>query len=213
MEGELPFRDRAQAGTALIAPLIALGPRDPLVLAVPRGGIPVARILADHLDAPLDVIVVRKVGAPSNPELAIGAVGTVGEPVVDADLVARLHIGRDYLEREIADQRAEALRRQAALRGDGPPTPRWDGDVVVVDDGIATGRTAEAAARLLRPGTGGRLLLAVPVAPRAGVERMQTVFDEVACPYTPEPYYAVGQWYEDFRQVEEDEARSLLTRG
>jgi putative phosphoribosyl transferase len=206
----LPFTDRAEAGRELGQQVKRLALGRPVVGAIPRGGVAVAAPVAHALGSDLDVVVVRKIGAPRQPELGIGAVGPSGDPWLDERLVATLGVERDVLERLISAERAEAGRRVAAYRGSVPPLDVRDRDVVVVDDGIATGGTVIAAARLLRSQEPRRLVLAVPVAPAEGVRRAVEVYDEVVALHTPEPYYAVGQWYRDFHQVDDDEVRRLL---
>jgi predicted phosphoribosyltransferase len=181
-----------------------------VVLGVPRGGVLVAAPVAGALDGELDVAVVRKVGAPGNPELGLGAVGATGPPVLDERLVAALGVPREFVEREVAAQRDEARRRVAAYRGDATPRRVEGRDAVVCDDGIATGGTVTAAAALLRARRPRRLVLAVPVAPVEGLARVREAFDESVCLYTPEPYFAVGQWFVDFHQVSDAEVRQAL---
>ncbi|MEX2539919.1 MAG: phosphoribosyltransferase family protein [Actinomycetota bacterium] len=208
--GRLPYNDRFEAGRDLAEALRPLGLERPVVLGVPRGGVLVALPVAQELDGDLDVIVVRKVGAPRNPELGLGAVGAWGEPALDDRLVRTLEVSPEFLEREIEAQRAEARRRLSAYRADAPPPEVVGRDVVVIDDGIATGGTVIAAANLLRGRGPRRLVLGVPVAPAEGLARVAAAYDQVVCPHTPEPYYAVGQWYRDFHQVTDDEVRKLL---
>ncbi len=206
------FRDRADAGRQLAAALDGFRDRRPFVLAIPRGGVAVGFEVAAALSAPLDVIVPRKLRAPYNPELAVGAVAHDGSVYLDTDLVRSLHAPQDYIREEIATQLEEIRRRMRLYRGERP-TPDLSGyTAIVVDDGIATGATMIAALRAARAMHPTRLVVAVPVAPRGVVDRLQTEADEVYCLYTPEVFYAVGQFYDDFGQTIDDEVIRLLQR-
>jgi putative phosphoribosyl transferase len=206
----LPFADRAEAGRDLAVHLTRLGLERPVVYGVPRGGVAVAVPVARELGGDLDVIVVRKIGAPGNPELGLGAVGPDGPPALDEHLVSMLDVSDAFIEHEVELQRAEARRRIAAYRGDTPQPDLHGRDAVVVDDGIATGGTVVAAGTLLRARGPKRLVLAVPVAPMEALSKVRPFYDDVVCPHMPQPYVAVGQWYVDFHQVTDDEVRSLI---
>ncbi len=202
------FADRRDAGRRLAAALGHLRDRRPVVLAVPRGGVVVGREVADVLQAPIDVIVPRKLRAPFNPELAIGAVAEGGAVFVDEE--TGRGVGSAYLEHEIAAQRGEITRRVQVYRA-GQPLPPLEGTTtIVVDDGIATGATMVAALRAVRALGPAHLVAAVPVAPPEGVARLAREADEVVCLAAPDLFHAVGQFYTDFRQVEDDEVLRLL---
>ncbi len=191
---------------------VALGGRaagDVVVLGIARGGVIVARAVADVLGAPLDVVIPRKIGAPRNPELGLGAIAP-GVRVLDERLLEVLHVGEEYLEEEIAAEEAEIERRTRVYRGDRVPIPLDGRTAVVVDDGIATGGTAVASIRWARARGASKVILAVPVAPSEGVRRMQREADEVVVIETPPVFQAVGQWYRDFGQVEDTEVVSAL---
>ncbi len=206
------FRDRADAGRQLAAALDGYRDRRPFVLAIPRGGVAVGFEVAVALHAPLDVIVPRKLRAPYNPELAVGAVAHDGSVYLDTDLIHSLHAPQGYVNEEIATQLEEIRRRMRLYRGDRP-TPDLSGyAAIVVDDGIATGATMIAALRAARAMRPTRLVVAVPVAPRGVVDRLHAEADEVRCLYTPEVFYAVGQFYDDFGQTTDDEVIGLLQR-
>src|SRR5438105_9747669 len=191
-----PFLDRQAAGE-LLGQAVAerLGGAPAVVLAIPRGGVAVAARVARRLGAPLDVVIPRKVGAPGNPELGLGAVAP-GVRVLDERLTHDLGVSREYLEREIEAQEREIERRSAAYRGDRDPVKIAGRTAIVVDDGVATGGTAAAALRWARQADAARVVLAVPVAPRQTIAALSREADEVVVLATPEPFYAVGQWYD-----------------
>jgi putative phosphoribosyl transferase len=211
MRGGLPlFADRVDAGQRLAELLADVRGHDVVVLAIPRGGVEVGAVLARSLGAPLDVVVPRKVGAPGNPELGLGAVAEDVE-VLDPKMIRVLRVDEEYLRREISAQQEEIRRRSAAYRGDRPPTDLTGKVAVVVDDGVATGGTAAAAIRWARSRGASRVILAVPVAPAQALRRLQAEADEVRAVATPEPFYAVGQWYEDFPQTSDARVVELLS--
>jgi putative phosphoribosyl transferase len=204
------FMDRREAGGRLAQALAHLAGDDVVVLAIPRGGVVVAGAVAQALDAPLDIVVPRKVGAPGNPELGLGAVAP-GVRVLDERLIGDLRVPSDYIEREIAAQEREIERRQRAYRGGRPPLAVEGKVAIVVDDGVATGGTAVAAARWARQAGAQRVVLAVPVAPAQALRTLGREVDELVVLATPDPFYAVGQWYSDFRQVSDHEVVELLS--
>ena len=203
------FSDRGEAGERLAEVLVGRVQGPATVLAIPRGGVLVAAVVADRLGAPLDVVVPRKLGAPGNPELAVGAVAD-GVQAVDAEAVARLGIDPDALRAEVARQTAEVARRTAAYRAGRPPLDLTGRTAVLVDDGVATGWTALAAARWCRRAGASRVLLAVPVGPAGLAERLRPAVDEAVVLHTPEPYLAVGQAYVRFPQVGDGEVLRCL---
>jgi predicted phosphoribosyltransferase len=206
------FADRTEAGRDLAEALSRFAGQDVVVLAIPRGGVVVAEPVARRLSAPLDVVVPRKVGAPRNPELGLGAVAP-GVRVLDERLVRDLGVSPEYLEQEIAAQEAEIARRVEVFRTGRPPVDVAGRTVIVVDDGIATGGTAVAASRWARAAGAARVVLAVPVAPRQAVAHMEGEADEIVALATPDPFFAVGQWYRDFEQVSDEEVARILDRA
>jgi putative phosphoribosyl transferase len=210
---DIVFRDRVEAGERLATALDGRVGADALVLGIPRGGVVVAKAVARALGATLDVVVPHKLGAPWNSELAVGAVTHDGTVVLDQHIVAALHISESYLEQEIERQRAEIDRRLTAYRGAPEEPDPKDRTCVVVDDGMATGATADAAMRSLKARGAARALLAVPVASRQAVERLEAVADEVLCLEQPEPFFAVGQWFDHFGQVTDEEVLEAMGRS
>jgi len=208
----LPFANREEAGAALAALLVGRSDPDPVVVALPRGGVPVGSVVADALDAPLDVIVVRKLGVPSQPELAMGAIGEGGTRVLNHEVVYTLRIREADLDAVERRERLELERRSRRLRADRAPLLLHDRNVILVDDGLATGSTARAAIQVARAQGARRVVLAVPVAPAATVHELASVADDVVCVATPEPFRAIGQWYRDFRPTTDDEVVELLNR-
>lgn len=206
------FADREEAGRKLAEDLASLEGEELVVLGVPRGGVEVAAVIATALHAPLDVVIPRKLGAPRNPELGIGAVAEDVE-VLDGRLIAILGVDESYLRREIAAQQDEIRRRAEAYRGDREAVDMRGKVAVVVDDGVATGGTAVAALRRARAGGASRVILAVPVAPREAVSRLRREADDLRVLATPEPFYAVGQWYASFPQVSDRRVIELLREG
>jgi len=208
------FRDRSDAGRTLAARLAQYtGREDVLVLALPRGGVPVGYEIAQALQLPLDVFVVRKLGTPGQPELAMGAIASGGVLVVNRDVVDTLGIP-DYMVREAAEmEQRERERRERQYRGDRPPLNVQGRTVILVDDGLATGSTMRAAAAALKQQQAARIVVAVPVAAPQTCEQLRAEVDEMICAATPEPFLAVGQWYRDFSQTSDDEVRELLERA
>src|SRR5271169_3655315 len=204
------FADRHEAGRRLARRLESYRDARPIVLALPRGGLPVAAEVAAHLSAALEVIVVRKLGVPYQPELGLGAVGEDGALVLNAEVLpASGFSGRDLSDMETRE-RAEVERRARAVRRGRPMTPLHGRTVIIVDDGIATGGTARAAIQVARAHGAASVVLAVPVAPAETVRQLRHDADAVIVLETPEPFLGVGQWYRDFTQVSEEQARELL---
>jgi putative phosphoribosyl transferase len=206
------FVDRIEAGARLAEALEHLEGEDVVVLGVPRGGVEVAAEVALARGWPLDIVIPRKVGAPFNPELGLGAIAA-GVRVLDERMIHTLNVSPDYLEEEISAQEEEIHRRTEAYRGGRPPVDVRGKVAVVVDDGVATGGTAAAAVRWAKAQGATRVVLAIPVAPREALLRLSKEADEVVCLGTPEPFFAVGQWYERFPQTSDREVVELLERA
>lgn len=204
------FADRIEAGQRLAARLGHLRGQPAVVLGLPRGGVPVASQVARALDAPLDVIVVRKVGVPWEPELAMGAVGEGGARVINREVVAAAGVSGDDLEAAVARERAEVDARAARYRARWPRRPLERRTAVVVDDGIATGATARAACQVARAQGAARVVLAVPVAPRGWRGGIGGDADDLVCVETPPEFSAIGQFYARFTQVSDDEVLACL---
>ncbi len=207
------YRDRADAGRALASRLQGLADERPVVVGLPRGGVPVAYEVAAALGAPLDIVVVRKLGAPLHAELGMGAVGEGGVRVVNEEVVRALGVTPEEFEEVSAREQAELERRTALYRGDRSPVPVEGRTVILVDDGIATGFTAIAGARALRSRGAARVVLAVPVGPPGAAGRFAGEVDEFVCLDAPEWFFAVGACYEHFGQTGDDEVRTLLERA
>ncbi|HEV2495712.1 MAG TPA: phosphoribosyltransferase [Terriglobia bacterium] len=210
----LPFEDRVEAGQILASQLRAYADRaDVVVLALPRGGVPVAFEIAQALRAPLDVMIVRKLGVPGHEELALGAIALGGVRVLNRRLVEELALSPSTIEAIARRQQVELERREKLYRGERPATQVAGQVVILVDDGIATGSTMRAAVQALRQQKPARIVVAVPVAPPSVCEEMQTVVDELICLAQPAGFFAVGQWYRDFSETSDEQVRSLLERA
>ncbi|MCW3983956.1 MAG: phosphoribosyltransferase [Candidatus Bathyarchaeota archaeon] len=211
--GVTVFIDRVDAGKRLAAALKKeFASRNGVVLAIPRGGVVVGYQIAESLDMPLDVIVPRKLGAPYNPELAIGAVAEDGSVVLDSNLVAYLDVNREYIAEESERQRREIDRRQSVYRQGMEPREIAGKDVIVVDDGIATGSTMKAALASVKNQGAKSVTVAIPVGPPSTIEELKTRADRVVCLYTPEYFQAIGEFYQDFSQTTDEEVIDLLKK-
>lgn len=208
------FLNRTDAGRRLAATLSAYAGRpDVIVLALPRGGVVVAYEVARELDVPLDVFIVRKLGVPEHDELAMGAIASGGASVLDEALVRELRISERDIRTVIAAEQRELERREREYRGDRPPPDIAGRTVILVDDGLATGASMRVAVAALKQEHPGRLVVAVPIAPPETCDTLRREADDVVCAVTPEPFYAVGLWYEDFTQTTDREVHDLLERA
>lgn len=200
------FKDRAEAGRLLAAKLKPVS----LVLAIPRGGVVVGQALAEALNSPLDIILVKKIGAPNNPELAIGAVGAFGEPTIDEELAKKTGADDNYIKNQISKIKIEIQEREKIFRSDKLPLDLKDKIVILTDDGVATGSTIVAAINILRQQNPKRIIVAVPVIARDSLAKIESVADEVVYLEAPEMFFAVGQFYQDFLQITDAEVIQLL---
>jgi putative phosphoribosyl transferase len=208
------FRDRTEAGRLLAAKLGRYANRtDVVVLALPRGGVPVAIEVAQALNAPLDVFLVRKLGVPGQEELAMGAIASGGARVLNEDVVAHLRISDDLIDTVVAEEELELERRERAYRGERP-MPAVEGRMVIlIDDGVATGSTMRAAVAALRQKNAAYLVIAVPTAASSTASELRAEVDDFVAVIEPEEFFAVGQWYENFSQTTDAEVRALLERA
>ena len=208
------YRNRSEAGKYLATHLSSYADRDDvLVLALPRGGVPVAFEVAKELHAPLDIFLVRKLGLPGHEELAMGAIATGGVRVLNDDVVDYLGISDDVIDSIAAKELRELDRRERAYRGNRPEPDVRGKTVVLVDDGLATGSTMRAAASALRQQSPARIVVAVPVSATETCDEYKMGVDEIICAATPERFYGVGRWYSDFSQTTDEEVRELLKRS
>jgi putative phosphoribosyl transferase len=208
------FADRIEAGRKLAAKLKGLtGAGEGIVLAIPRGGVVVGYEVAHALKIPLDLIIPRKIGAPSNPELAIGAVAEDGTTVLDQNLVKYLNVSDLYIKEESERQRLEIQRRLQLYRGDYPYPSLNNCTVIIVDDGVATGSTIKAALASLRKKRVKTLIIAVPVGPLSTIQELEKEADRVICLFIPDNFYAIGQFYNDFTQTADEEVIRILRRS
>jgi putative phosphoribosyl transferase len=211
---ESRYRDRTHAGRELASKLLEYANRpDVIVLALPRGGVPVAFEVAKALRAPLDVFAVRKLGVPGHEEYAMGAIATGGVRVLDESVVRAIGVTRAQLDAVTAAEQLELERRERQYRGDRPPPDVTGRTVILVDDGLATGSTMRAAVEALREEGAARVIVAVPIAPPETCDAFRDIVDDIVCARTPEPFYAVGLWYQNFSQTTDDEVRELLDRA
>lgn len=207
------FHNRSDAGRQLASKLSAFAHRDDVVvLALPRGGVPVAFEVARALNAPLDIFLVRKLGVPGHPELAMGAIASGGVRVLSEDIIEQLGVPPTAVEQVAVRERLELERRDRLYRGERPPPLLRDRTVILVDDGLATGATMEAAIVAVRQYQPARVIVAAPVGATETCRRLKALADDVICASTPEPFQAVGLWYDQFDQTSDDEVIELLRR-
>jgi len=205
------FKNREEAGKKLTAKLKDFqNKKNLIVLAIPRGGLVVGKELSYVLNCPLDIIVIKKIGAPGNPELAIGAVSAIGKPVINKELAAKVGADEQYLQKEIASRQTEVARRIKEYRGDKPPLNLRNKIVIITDDGVATGATMEAAVGAVRQQEPKKVIVAIPVIARDSLKKLEEKADGVVYLDAPLMFFAVGQFYQDFPQTTDEEAIDLL---
>lgn len=207
------YQNREDAGFELADSIrkLKLFPKKTVVVGIARGGVAVARVIADILKLPLVALVIKKIGAPYNPELAIGAVGSIGKPVLDRELIGEFEVGSDYVKNQVWKMRQEAKAREKFLGIKITKDTIFGKNVVVVDDGLATGQTAKAGALILKSLGAKKLILAVPVSAYSTLEFLAKYWDKIICPTKVTDFMAVGQFYRDFRPISDEEAKKLLT--
>ncbi|MGQ9469634.1 MAG: phosphoribosyltransferase [Nitrososphaerales archaeon] len=206
------FRNRTEAGKILAEALSKYKGKNPIVLAIPRGGVVVAYEVAKALNAPLDLIIPRKIGAPNQPELAIGAVTEDGTTILNKDILQYLRVSDDYIKGEVRRQVEEIKRRMEKYLGDKPRISIEGKAVILVDDGVATGATIRAAIASIRKRNPASIVLAIPVGPPETIEELRREADEVVCLMTPEPFFAIGQFYRSFEQTSDEEVIEILNK-
>lgn len=204
------FKDRTEVGRLLAGKIRNMDIKNPIVLAIPRGGVPVAKEIALEIHAPLDLIITRKIGYPGQPEFAIGSVTQEGAIILDERTISTLDVSKEYLKKETDLQREEIHRRLERYRGKQPYPDLADRDVIIVDDGIATGNTVLAAIESVKLKKPRRVTLAIGVAPADTLRKLSSKADSIICLDTPEPFYAIGEFYASFEQVEDEEVRQTL---
>ena len=208
---KLPIADRETAGRELAGVLESYGDRQRLlILALPRGGVPVAAEIARHLGGELDLLIVRKLGTPGQHELAMGAIASGGSRVLNDDVLELARVSDEELEKETEEERKDLERRERAYRGDRPWPEMDEATVILVDDGLATGATMRAAIQSVRQHKPREVVIAVPVAPAEAIRDLRELADDVVCLETPANFSAIGQWYRNFHQVSDDEVQRLL---
>ncbi len=211
MKPDLPYRNRTQAGKCLAAELAQYKSKpDVVVLGLTRGGVPVAAEVASALQAPLDVVVVRKLGAPFQPELAMGAIAGDGTQVLDQEVIRAFRISDHDVAAVVANERAEVERRERLYRGGRPPLDLKERTAILVDDGLATGSTMLAAVTFAKRRLAKRIVMAVPIASAGAIDKLRAQVDECVCLATPDPFFAVGEWYWNFLPVNDAEVLKLM---